>query len=134
MFHWCRGWWGARGQTMHPPLFFGKNLSSYPRNWKRGCFLIIRWYSVLLVLSKTWGGHDRDRIVVEFKLSVQSVPIISNITCSNPPRGEVFAMQLYLIKFVSDLRHVGGFLRVLRFPPSITRTSTIYLKYCWKWR
>jgi len=24
MFHWCRGWWGARGQTMHPPLLFNK--------------------------------------------------------------------------------------------------------------
>ena len=26
-------------------------------------------------------------------------------------------MQHYVIKFVSDLRQVGGFLRVLRFPP-----------------
>jgi hypothetical protein len=33
-------------------------------------------------------------------------------------------------KFVSDLRQVGGFLRVLRFPPSIKLTATIYLKYC----
>jgi len=30
-----------------------------------------------------------------------------------------------VIKFVSDLRQVGGFLRVLRFPPSITLTATI---------
>ena len=26
-------------------------------------------------------------------------------------------MQHYVIKFVSDLRQVGGFLRVLQFPP-----------------
>jgi len=30
-----------------------------------------------------------------------------------------------MIKFVSDLRQVGGFLMVLRFPPLITLTSTI---------
>jgi hypothetical protein len=28
-------------------------------------------------------------------------------------------VQHYVIKFVTDLRHVGGFLRVLRFPPPI---------------
>jgi hypothetical protein len=27
-------------------------------------------------------------------------------------------MQHYVIKFVSDLRQVGGFLRVIRFPPT----------------
>jgi hypothetical protein len=31
----------------------------------------------------------------------------------------------YVIKFISDLRQVGGFLRVLRFPPPIKLTSTI---------
>jgi len=29
-----------------------------------------------------------------------------------------------VIKFVSDLRQVGGFLRVLRFPPPIKVTAT----------
>ena len=33
--------------------------------------------------------------------------------------GEVYPIQHYVIKFVSDLRRVGGFLRVLRFPPAI---------------
>ena len=37
------------------------------------------------------------------------------------------ATKHYLIKFVNDLRQVGGFLRVLRFPPSIKLTATIYL-------
>jgi len=31
----------------------------------------------------------------------------------------------YVIQFVSDLRQVSGFLRVLRFPPPIKLTSTI---------
>jgi hypothetical protein len=35
-----------------------------------------------------------------------------------------------VIKFVSDLRQVGGFLRLLRFPPPIKLTAMIQLKYC----
>jgi hypothetical protein len=31
----------------------------------------------------------------------------------------------FMIKFVSDLRQVGGFLIVPRFPPSIKLTATI---------
>jgi hypothetical protein len=33
--------------------------------------------------------------------------------------GEVYSIQRYVIKFASDLRQVGGFLRVFRFPPPI---------------
>jgi hypothetical protein len=38
---------------------------------------------------------------------------------------EVNSIQNYVIKFVSDLRQVGGFLRLLRFPPPIKLTSRI---------
>ena len=39
----------------------------------------------------------------------------------------VYSIQHYMIKFVSDLRHVGGFLRVvvLRCPPPIKLTAMI---------
>ena len=40
---------------------------------------------------------------------------------SRPGRG----VQRYVIKFVSDLRQVGGVLRVLRFPPQIKLSTTI---------
>ena len=36
-----------------------------------------------------------------------------------------WGVQHYMIKFVSDLRQIGGFPRVLRFPPPIKLTSTI---------
>jgi hypothetical protein len=39
--------------------------------------------------------------------------------------GEVYSIQHYVIKFVSDLWLVGGFIRVLRFPPPIKLTATI---------
>jgi hypothetical protein len=38
-------------------------------------------------------------------------------------------VQHYVMKFVSDLQQVGGFLRVLLFPPSIKLSATISLKY-----
>ena len=61
------------------------------------------------------GG--RDRMVVGFTTKAVS---------SNPDHGEVYSIQHYMIKFVSDLQQVGGFLRVLRFPPPIKLTTTIY--------
>jgi hypothetical protein len=43
-------------------------------------------------------------------------------------------IQHYVIKFVSDLRQVGGFIWVLRFPPPIKLTATKQLKYCFLWK
>ena len=61
----------------------------------------------------------------DLQLSVQSVPITTKVVNSNPVRGEVSSIQLYVIKFVSDLRQVGGFLPVLWCPPPIKLTTTI---------
>ena len=55
------------------------------------------------------------------------------VVSSNPAHGVVYSIQHYVITFVSDLWQVGGFLGVLRLPPPIKLTSTILLKYCWKW-
>ena len=62
-----------------------------------------------------------------------SVPITTKVVSLNPVLGEVYSIEHYVIKFVSDLRQVGCFLRVLRFPPPIKLTATIYLKYCLQW-
>ena len=62
-------------------------------------------------LSYICGGRrGLDRMAV---LPVQSVWI---------PNDEVYSIQQYMIKFVSDLRQVGDF---LRFPPPIKVTTTI---------
>ena len=50
-------------------------------------------------------------MVVGFKLPVQSVPINTNVVRSNPADGEVYSIQHYVIKFVSDMRQGGGFLQ-----------------------
>jgi hypothetical protein len=46
---------------------------------------------------------------------MQSVPNTTNVVSLNPAQ----AIHHYVIKFVSDLRQVGDFLRTLRFPPQI---------------
>jgi hypothetical protein len=52
--------------------------------------------------------HGRGRMVVGFKLPMQSVPITTNIVSSNRVHGEVYSIQHYVIKFVSDLLQDGG--------------------------
>jgi hypothetical protein len=56
---------------------------------------------------------------------IQSVPITTNFVSSNPTHGEVYLKQHYVIKFVSDLWQVGGFFRILWFPPLIKLIFTI---------
>ena len=53
---------------------------------------------------------------------LQSVPITTNVVSLNP----TLVIPHYVIKFVSDLRQVGGFLHVLLFPPPIKLTVKIY--------
>ena len=55
----------------------------------------------------TSRGHGvRDCMVVDIKLSVQSVPITTQVS-SNPVHDEVYSILHYVIKIVSDLRQVG---------------------------
>jgi hypothetical protein len=42
-----------------------------------------------------------------------------------PHSSTVEGVQHYVIKFVSDLRQISDFLRVLRFPPQIELTASI---------
>jgi hypothetical protein len=63
---------------------------------------------------------------LDLQLHMKSVSITTEGVSSNPTTGEVYSIQHYVIKFVSDMRHFGGFLRVPRFPHPIKLTSTIY--------
>ena len=46
---------------------------------------------------------------LQLPMQKKSVPITSNVVSSNPTHGEVYSIQHYVIKFVSDLRQVGDF-------------------------
>ena len=69
-----------------------------------------------LVTLKIW--------LLDLHLPMHSVPITINVVNSNPAHGELYSIQHYMIKFVSDLRQVGCFL------PPINLIATIQLKYC----
>jgi len=59
------------------------------------------------------------------KSEVSSTPITTKVVSSNPDHGGVYSIQHFVIKFLSDLRQVGDFHQVLRFPSPIKLTVTI---------
>jgi len=71
------------------------------------------------------GRRGRDRMVVGLTATC-AISAYRHKSCEFEPRsGEVYSIQHYVIKFVSDLQQVSGFLLVLRFPPLIKLTVTI---------
>ena len=71
----------------------------------------------------TRGRRGLDRMVVGLT-TTYAISDYHHLSCEFESRS-VRGVQHYVIQFVSDLRQVGGFLRVLRFPPSIKLTATI---------
>ena len=61
----------------------------------------------------------------DLQLPVQSMSITTKVVSSNLVHGEVYSIQHYVIKFFIDIRQVGGFLRLFRFPPPIKLIATI---------
>jgi hypothetical protein len=51
---------------------------------------------------------------MDLQLPKQSMPTTTKVESSNLAHGELYSVQHYVIKFVSDLRQVSGF---LKFPP-----------------
>ena len=86
-------------------------------------------YSLYLfqIIFYAWRGSlGRDRMLkLDLRLPVQSLPITTEDVSSNPAHHEMYLTQHYVTKFVSNLRQIGGFLRVHRFPPGIKLTVPI---------
>jgi hypothetical protein len=71
----------------------------------------------------TRGSRGRDRMVVGFT-TTHAISAYHHRCCEfESLSGQ--GVQHYMIKFFSDLRQVGGFLRVLRLPTPIKLTATI---------
>jgi hypothetical protein len=62
---------------------------------------------------------------IDLQLPVEPVPIITKVVNSNQAHGEMFLIQLYVIKSLSDLQQVYGFLQILMFPLPIKLNATI---------
>ena len=78
---------------------------------------------IYFILSSRCSFNKTFNMTDKYEIK-QLVPITTKFMSLSPNHGEVYSIQHYVINFVSDLRQVGGFLRVLRFPPSI-QTATI---------
>jgi hypothetical protein len=112
----------------HSDYFLLITLSSINISCKAEYYNIIRFQSLKGVVVVV------NVLQLDLWLPFQSVTITSNAMSSSPVHGEVYSIQQYVITRFSDLRQVGDFHWVLRFPPPMKLTSTIKLKYCWKWR
>ena len=66
--------------------------------------------------TKVGEGFNVLRSGISIRCIKYKAPITTKVVSSNPVQSEVNTIQHYLIKFVSDLRYVGGFLRELRIP------------------
>ena len=67
-----------------------------------------------------WLSLSYGSLIYNYQLPVQSVAITTKVVSSNPAHGNGYVMQHYMIKFVSDLRYVSGFLWVLVCPTNKT--------------
>ena len=68
-------------------------------------------------------------------ISICCTAIYTKVMSSKTVHGEVYSIQHCVIKFISDLLQVDGFLRVLRFHSPLKLTVMILiLKYCLVWR
>jgi len=88
--------------------------------------LLIDSYKHKRKCNKPQGARrGRDCMVVGF-ITTYVISAYHRLSCEFESRpGEVYSIQHYVIKFVSDLRQVGDFLRVVLFPPPIKLTAMI---------
>ena len=87
--------------------------------------MLIRFVFTIIQDSLIWKRGDVVVVIVwqlDLQLPLQVVSIVTNVVSSNPTNGEMYSIQRYVIKFVSDLR---------QFSPctsSIKLTTTIIQK------
>ena len=85
--------------------------------------IITGYINCLLTVGSSWSWSYGSWIYSY--LCNQCLMITTKVVSSNLAQANVYSTQHYVIKFVSDLRQVYGFLRVLRFPPPIKLTAMI---------
>jgi hypothetical protein len=74
--------------------------------WSFGYSCLSSQSAISWLLDLFW----EENLELDLQLTVQSVPITTKVVSSNRVHDEVYLIQHYVIKFVIDLRQVGGFL------------------------
>jgi len=90
----------------------------FPDNSPPGTLVLnIRFRTYAIAYFCGCRGHDC--VVVRFATTC-TISAYHHEHCEFESHScEVYSMQHYAIKFVSYLRQVGGFLRILPFPPPV---------------
>ena len=92
------------------------------------CNIAIQFFQRQVIIETSYRLGIGAVIVVivwqlDLQLPVRSVPVTTKVVSTNHVHGEVYSIQHYVTKFVSNL----GFLRVLQFPSPIKLTTRIEL-------
>jgi hypothetical protein len=82
-------------------------------------------FSHWLTFMSRCRTQDKHMCFETHPIDIECIHIATTVVSSNPARGEMYSIQHYGINFVHDLRQVGGFLRVLKFPPLIKLNAKI---------
>jgi hypothetical protein len=97
--------------------------------WSTGSFKAHIWYSIFLSLaSSTFTNNVYTQLhsgVVVGSYGSWIYNYLCNHWCCEFESQSGRGVQHYVIKFVSDLRQVDSFFRVLQFPPPIKLTAII---------
>ena len=94
------------------------------------CFprFIVRWI-LNFIDQPTHENHENWYLTNKSDFTVGEFTTIYAMTThlvrSNHVHSEIYSIEHFVIKCVSDLRQVSGFLRVIRFPPPIKLTTSI---------
>jgi hypothetical protein len=102
--------------------FFNISMSScFPR-------FIVRWILNFIDQpthenNENWYPMNKSDFTVGEFTTIYA--ITTNLERSNHVHSEIYSIEHYVIKFVSYLRQVSGFLRVIQFPPPIKLTTSI---------
>jgi hypothetical protein len=77
--------------------------------------------TIYISVLNYYAPFNKSIIVYQSKIRYHqiTVPITSKFVSTNTAHGEMFSIQHYVIKLDSDVIQVGGFLRILLFPPPI---------------
>lgn len=76
-----------------------------------------------------WVCLARDRLVVDKQIPMQLWYITAKVLKLNLARTDVYSLQLYVRKFLSNMTQVGG----TSVQPLIKLPPAIEVKYYWKW-
>jgi hypothetical protein len=68
-------------------------------------------------------------MIIPVFVSIVNLGHLTKVVSLIPAYGEVYLIQHYGIKFVSDLQYVSSFLCVLRFPPPVKLTKRHFQQY-----